>query len=298
MRGPWYILVLGGCFWPQEVRTRLKAHEQTARNLADSDDVAVLGPVVEISGPEGVYLDAIRATIPKLPGRVKLTVGNKIPGQSSGHLDTEVTIDAQSLTLPHQTRQRGTLEVAINYQGSAAAAISTTVGKTALMRLLEPQPKQAAIPARVPPAMAVAVSSRFGRAMSPSWAWAASQEAARPTRSARSATSPRRPGSSRPTASAAPSSSMARCDAGAPTRRISRGRPARTWRPSSAACAAQRTLPLAATCVCSPRAESCALETRSVLKRRPSGCEAGVLGEARGRRLRRKQRAACARATA
>jgi hypothetical protein len=114
--------------------------------------------VVEISGPEGVYLDAIRAAIPKLPGRIKLTVGNAVPGGSSGHLDTQVTIDAQWLTLPHQTRQRGILEIGIDYKRSSAVAIGTTVGKTVLKRLLEAQPRQAAIPVQAPPTRAVSVS--------------------------------------------------------------------------------------------------------------------------------------------
>lgn len=162
MRGPRYflvpVLVCSGCFGPQEIRTSLKAHEQIERSLADPEDVAVLGPVVEISGPEGVYLDAIRAAIPKLPGRIKLTVGNAVPGGSSGHLDTQVTIDAQWLTLPHQTRQRGILEIGIDYKRSSAVAIGTTVGKTVLKRLLEAQPRQAAIPVQAPPTRAVSVS--------------------------------------------------------------------------------------------------------------------------------------------
>lgn len=157
-----YVLLLGSCFGQQEIHLNIKTHGVTERKLADSDEIAVLGSAIEISGPEGEYLDAIRAAIPKLPGRIKLKVGDNVPHWWSGSLHTQVAIDAQWLALPQMTTQRSTLEIGIDSKRSSAAAIGKAVGEAVLKQLLAAQPKQAAIPVPAPPARAVTVSSRFG----------------------------------------------------------------------------------------------------------------------------------------
>ena len=106
---------------PQEINCKIKCHERTETSIADFEDVEDVRPTVEVSGPEGEYLAALRKEIPSLPGKLKLGVGPHVPSGSSGHMETTVEINAVWWALPNRARQRGSLEFSVDYKRTNAA---------------------------------------------------------------------------------------------------------------------------------------------------------------------------------
>ncbi len=141
---------------PQEIKSKIKSSERTETSIADFVDVEDVKPSVEVSGPEGEYLAALRKEIPILPGQVKLGVGPHVPSGSSGHMETTVEINAVWWALPNRARQRGSLEFSVDYKRTNAAGVGKAIGELLANRLKDSLPKNAAVPV---PARSVTVGT-------------------------------------------------------------------------------------------------------------------------------------------